>query len=311
MKAVRMHVLALVALAGWASPVWAEAPEPRRESAAEAQAEPRPAMWLLADEDTKIYLFGTFHILPPNFRWRNATIDQAVRDSQELVIEVDDREAMANPAALARPMMLGKQAPLLWRVSPDRREALRELIERTGLPIEMFDEMQSWAAVMTIATFSILRQYGGDDGEPADIEDVPGVEDALKTEFARSGRPISGVETVAQQMGFFSGLSFAAQRELLESMVDDYRSGRTHDSADEEEWVRGDVDAVAIERSEMPGPLYDVLLPRRNRVWTEWLIARLDRPGTVFFAVGAGHLAGPDSVQTMLGARGFTARRIQ
>jgi uncharacterized protein YbaP (TraB family) len=30
----------------------------------------------------------------------------------------------------------------------------------------------------------------------------------------------------------------------------------------------------------------------------------------VLFAVGAGHLAGPDSVQKMLAAQGLTARRV-
>jgi uncharacterized protein YbaP (TraB family) len=33
--------------------------------------------------------------------------------------------------------------------------------------------------------------------------------------------------------------------------------------------------------------------------------ALLDAPGTVFIAVGAGHLAGPDSVITMLRDKGY------
>ncbi|HEY0114242.1 MAG TPA: TraB/GumN family protein, partial [Allosphingosinicella sp.] len=43
---------------------------------------------------------------------------------------------------------------------------------------------------------------------------------------------------------------------------------------------------------------------------TGWLAQRMERPGTVLFAVGAGHLAGRDSVQSMLAARGIQARRI-
>ena len=34
------------------------------------------------------------------------------------------------------------------------------------------------------------------------------------------------------------------------------------------------------------------------------------RPGTVFIAVGAGHLAGPDSVQAALAAHGLRATRV-
>jgi hypothetical protein len=54
-----------------------------------------------------------------------------------------------------------------------------------------------------------------------------------------------------------------------------------------------------------------VLLTRRNARWAEWIDARLDRPGTVFLAVGAGHLAGRDSVQAMLEKRGIKAKRVQ
>jgi uncharacterized protein YbaP (TraB family) len=61
---------------------------------------------------------------------------------------------------------------------------------------------------------------------------------------------------------------------------------------------------------QMPPELYEVLITRRNTAWTDWLIARLDRPGTVLFAVGAGHLSGRASVQSMLAARGFSVTRV-
>ena len=68
---------------------------PRRRRRAGRAGEPRPALWLLADADTTIYLFGTVHILPPGFRWRSPAIDGAIRDADELVLEVDERDMMA------------------------------------------------------------------------------------------------------------------------------------------------------------------------------------------------------------------------
>lgn len=278
-----------------------------------APADPRPALWLLADADTRIYLFGTFHILPPGFRWRSPAIEEAIRDSGELVLEVAERDVMNDPTALVRHLMLGKEAPLAWRVSPDRREALDAMIAATGLPAATFDSMQTWAAVMTIAVTQIVRGQGGGEESPLDISRMQGVEEALERDFANAGRPVSGVETAAQQIGFFGALSFADQRGLLEQMIDAHRAGETAaDDASELDWVRGDVDSLAdsLGREEMPPMLYETLITSRNRAWTDWLIARLDRPGTILFAVGAAHLAGPDSVQTMLAGRGFTARRI-
>jgi uncharacterized protein YbaP (TraB family) len=57
--------------------------------------------------------------------------------------------------------------------------------------------------------------------------------------------------------------------------------------------------------------LVDMLLTRRNKAWARWIERRLDKPGSVFIAVGAGHLAGPGSVQDQLAAAGISAQRIQ
>ena len=53
-----------------------------------------------------------------------------------------------------------------------------------------------------------------------------------------------------------------------------------------------------------------ILLTDRNRRWADTLKARMDQPGTVFVAVGAGHLAGEGSVQQFLAEHGHTAERI-
>ncbi len=53
-----------------------------------------------------------------------------------------------------------------------------------------------------------------------------------------------------------------------------------------------------------------VLVRRRNAAWTLWLEERLKKPGTLLFAVGAGHLAGRESVQAMLAKRGLQVKRI-
>ena len=54
-----------------------------------------------------------------------------------------------------------------------------------------------------------------------------------------------------------------------------------------------------------------LLLTDRNARWAEWVEKRLEQPGTVFMAVGAGHLAGKDSVQDFLAKRNVKVKRIQ
>ena len=55
----------------------------------------------------------------------------------------------------------------------------------------------------------------------------------------------------------------------------------------------------------------ETLLFQRNRNWATWVRQRLQQPGTVFVAVGAGHLAGPNSVQDALKAQGVETARVQ
>jgi uncharacterized protein len=56
--------------------------------------------------------------------------------------------------------------------------------------------------------------------------------------------------------------------------------------------------------------LTEPLLTRRNANWARWIDKRMAKPGTVFMAVGAGHLTGPTSVQNLLRAYGFETSRV-
>ena len=79
-------------------------------------------------------------------------------------------------------------------------------------------------------------------------------------------------------------------------------------------WARGDTAAIARSfNSEYSGTpeLLDALLARRNANWARWIEHRLDQPGTLMVAVGAGHLAGKASVQALLERRGYKVRRLQ
>ena len=83
------------------------------------------------------------------------------------------------------------------------------------------------------------------------------------------------------------------------------------DLALEHEWAKGEeIDDLDFGEGEF-GVLFEkILLEDRNRAWAGWLDKRLDRPGIVLVAVGAGHFFGPTSVQAMLAERGLSAERI-
>jgi hypothetical protein len=101
---------------------------------------------------------------------------------------------------------------------------------------------------------------------------------------------------------------------LLEGAVESPAAAKRQFDAMLAAWMSGDVDAIGrtfnAELANSP-ELREALLLRRNANWAYWLHSRLGQPGTVFVAVGAGHLAGQDSVVEMLKKRGLRVRRVQ
>ena len=69
-----------------------------------------------------------------------------------------------------------------------------------------------------------------------------------------------------------------------------------------EDWRAGESSTLAA----MP---YDIMVANRNEDWAGQIEELLTGEGVAFIAVGAGHLVGPDNVQTRLAARGIAAER--
>ncbi len=274
---------------------------------AEARTSRGPALWQVSDKDTTVYLFGTIHLLPRDSRWRTPKFDQAVSKSQSLVLEtlID----ASNPQKLAGVMAtLGFSSglpPIASRVDAAKRPQLEAAIAKTKIPREMFDRMESWAAAFTL--IGVQFQTLGVEGEQ-------GVEAVLRKSFAESGKQVGELETNMEQLSFFDGLPESAQRQLLEGAIDNPAAMRLQFDGMLKSWLTGDVDAIGktFNRDLQSSPeLKAALLTRRNYNWSQWIERRMAQPGTVMVAVGAGHLAGDDSVQRYLQSRGYKVKRLQ
>jgi uncharacterized protein YbaP (TraB family) len=79
-------------------------------------------------------------------------------------------------------------------------------------------------------------------------------------------------------------------------------------------WAKGDVNGIArtFDRDLAASPeLQQALIRQRNANWTKWIREQMAEPGSLMVAVGAGHLAGKESVIEMLKRQGLRVRQIQ
>jgi uncharacterized protein YbaP (TraB family) len=225
--------------------------------------------------------------------------------SQELVVEtiVDEKDPTKLMSAMASLGLAKGLPPIMQRVAAAQRPALASAIKKSGVPEVAFNSMKTWMASIILLgpQFKALGLSGGAEG-------------VLKSAFAAEGKPIGELETNVKQLSFFDRLPESAQRALLEGAIEDQKTTETEFSGMLDAWSKGDVKGIAQtfdrELSESPALQQD-LLRQRNANWSKWIEQRMTEPGTIMIAVGAGHLAGKDSVLAMLKRDGYQVRRLQ
>jgi hypothetical protein len=119
-----------------------------------------------------------------------------------------------------------------------------------------------------------------------------------------------GFETSEGQLHYLSDMSEAEQMDMLHQSIDDYDTALAELDQLEAAWERGDDGEIArLEAKGMTPALHQRLLAGRNVLFARRLVERMKQPGVIFVAVGAAHLAGPDSVQALLARSGLKAVR--
>ncbi|HET6913322.1 MAG TPA: TraB/GumN family protein [Rhodanobacteraceae bacterium] len=263
-----------------------------------------PALWKIQRDGTTVYLFGTVHVLPQGTQWHYPQLDRALAASDVLYVElVDDDPATMQP--LVMQYGIDFEHPLSSELDAADEQRLQAAAQTAGIPAQALDAMKPWMAAVTLTVAPIVK---------AGFDPASGADKQLRRQFAAQGKPVKGLETAAQQIGYFADLSQSVQISMLESTLDDYAKADTEIAALVKDWKQGDVDAIAaLENSDMRDKypvLYKTLLTERNQRWARQIAQMLDNRQTVFIAVGAAHLAGPDDVQAQLQKLGITAERV-
>ena len=264
-----------------------------------------PALWVVKDADTTIYLFGTVHLLPKDADWHYPMLNRALADSQTLYVELTD-DNPANVAGLVLRLGMDTTHPLTSQLSESEVQRLRLLANKAGVPggIQTLNIMRPWLAALTLS-LAPLKNAGMDPEQ--------GVDKQLKAQMTAEHKPVIGLETAEQQIRLLADMPRAVELGLLRSSMRDADQGTIKLGQMIAAWQAGDPDAIdrvviAEMRAQEP-KLYQVMLVQRNQAWAAKIASLLQQPGTIFIAVGAAHLAGPDSVQVQLRKMGLDAVR--
>jgi uncharacterized protein len=263
-----------------------------------------PALWVVKDKDTTIYLFGTVHILKPNLGWFDEGVKTAFDASDTLVLELVQPPADKMQALFVDLAIDKSGKTLRSKMNDADRVKYDAALTKLGMPVTQFDPFDPWAAAVTLQLVTLAKD-GFDPGS--------GAESVITSAASQAKKEIIGLETAEYQLGIFDTLPEEKQIRFLIDGSSDLDKGKEVMDNLVAKWASGDIDGLAkLMNDGLTDPmLYDKLLTQRNANWATWIKERMAKPGTVFVAVGAGHLGGKTSVQKLLKKQKLKAKRVK
>ena len=273
------------------------------QSNAEVPDDRRPPLFVLADDDSRVYLLGSVHVLPEGALPLPAHVEAAYAEASVLAFELDLDAAQAG--AVGMMAAASDEATLPDALSPAQRDSVNAALGALGLPAGAFDAFEPWFVGMTYGVLALQQS-----GLPVE---AGGVDAHFFGRAEADGKERLAFETVELQTAAFDDLSEAAQVSFLMQSValpPDSSAALFADMVDL--WATGQDDALgAFLSDEMAQPeVFDALLVRRNRAWIPQIESLLARDESAMVVVGAGHLVGRASVVEMLRAAGYTVERV-
>jgi hypothetical protein len=238
-----------------------------------------PAMFVVRDADTTVYIFGTFHALDGKADWFKDRVKTAFEGSDELVLET-----------------VIPEGPIGVKPAPFH-----------GQPLP----------VTPSASFLATTRMAITAGKSQGMQVGNGADNVLRHIAEAQGKPVEGLETLELQLSMFSRMPTTAavapkagEPVVASKPMQDLTKAM---AAMQNAWKHGDqsVFVQMLNQLKQASPdTYRMMFTERNTRWADWIAGRMQTPGVVFVAVGAGHLAGQDSVLVHLAQLGIPSARL-
>lgn len=270
-----------------------------RLAVAEVASSGKHCLWRVANAPAPCYLLGSVHALQSSDYQRAPVIDEAIRQSQLILFEVDPKEEANLAQKLREAAKLPKGHLIQSKIHPKTYEYLRKI---TIGGMNEWHHFRPWAVAMLLQDprfGSTSYKYGVD---------------AYIAQRARFyGKATGGLETADEHVRVFSDMYDAeAEVVLLQAMIHASEAPQRF-REDVADWRSGDAQRLyAAHLNEMKeGPtVWWRLIDRRNGRWIPKIEAASKSGKPTMVVAGAPHFSGPRSVIALLQKRGYKIEQL-
>ncbi|HBH35185.1 MAG TPA: hypothetical protein DDW45_01890 [Gammaproteobacteria bacterium] len=271
-----------------------------------------PLLWKI-NTSPPSWLFGTIHLPDERVTTLPAEVQSAFDQSKAFYAEVPMDSRMLLRATLGT---LRNDQKTLKDVLP------RKTLSRLQLRLKKINPTLSAGAFIGMKTWDVTTSLALLENKSKHPQSIS-LDLVLYQSAQMAGKRVGGLESVEQQLGYLDQFSEQEQIEMLDNRLQQMdKAEKEHTTISEimiQWYLKGDVENIH-HIIEFPMPQNQALQQRavkslitnRNKTMAKSIaeILRLHPGESHFFALGAAHLGGGNSVQNHLRKLGFTTERV-
>ncbi len=257
-------------------------------------------LWRITGKDLPgpSYLYGTIHMICPEDLKLDDSLVRSVEMSKRVFFEID----MDAPGMMMKTMKLSmlSSGSLRDLMQPEEYQELSNFInDSLGLPMLMLNKMKPIVLMSMLYSKALTCKTPGS------------YEEALSRQAKKFKVPTSGLETLEDQMSVFDQIPDTTEIQMLMNMVKNFNHHRNEFEDMIQAYKSKDLSKLGSMISAAPdiSGFEDLLLVNRNKNWIR-IMQREVKDSRCLFAVGAGHLPGPNGLIQLLRQTGLSVSPV-
>jgi len=268
-------------------------------AAAEVAASAKHCLWRVTNARAPFYLLGSVHSLQRSDYEKAPAVEEAIKQSQLILFEVDPKENQTFAKKLGEAARLPRGEQIRGKISPKTYNYLRKI---TINGMAEWQHLYPWAIAMLL-DYPTLRG----------VSSIYGVDNHVAQMARRYSKRTGGVETVDEHVHVFSDMHMIeGEVYLLEALVHAAEASQQF-QLDVAAWKSGDTNrlyAMHVRRMKEAPTIWWRLLDQRNAKWIPRLEAAIKSGTPTLVVAGALHFSGPRSVIALLQKRGYKIEQL-
>ncbi len=253
-------------------------------------------LWQVEKNGVRSYLYGTIHIKDKRVFYFNDSLFSKINQVDQLALEID-----LNPSNLFKAqklLMTSEEKPLrsYFKSEKDYKKFLNEAGELSGLGETVVEKLKPFA------TMSMLMQT------QLKAERKESVDEFLYKYGQEHKIPTIGLETLEEQIAITDGIP---GKDYLR-FIDEYEESEEQFEALLKAYINEDIEELYAEfKKELYSDYWEnEFINKRNQIMFDRAHKIMAQNTSLFIAVGAGHLGGPNGLITHFKNAGYTVSPV-